>query len=115
MRVIFAAIATVAAGAIASCSPPAPEMQQAAAPLTYEAPGRVTRTPLAPPAGYASTSAATASSDEAAQLGWHASPRWSVIQGNGMLTDSGSRSDIASKPTAAPDSAEEASESGSGY
>jgi hypothetical protein len=115
MRVIFAAIATVAAGGMASCSPPAPEMQQAAAPLTYEAPGRVTRTPLAPPAGYASTSAATASSDEAAQLGWHASPRWSVIQGNGMMTDYGFRSHIASKPTAAPDSAEDAPESGGGY
>jgi hypothetical protein len=116
MRIIFASVAMILAGAIASCSTPAPQAQQAAAPLTYEAPGPVTRAPLAPPASYGSASAPAASSNEAAQLGWRASPRWSAIQGNGMLTDSdGSRSNIASKPSAASESAEDAPESEGGY
>jgi hypothetical protein len=99
MRIIFASLATALAVATSSCSTPAPQAQQAAAPLTYESPGPVTRAPLAPPGGYGSTSAATASSDEAAQLGWHASPRWSAIQGNGMLSDAdGARPNLAPKP-----------------
>jgi hypothetical protein len=114
MRVIFAAIAIALAGAIASCSQPGPA-QQAAAPLTYESPGPVTRAPLAPPAGYGSASAPAASSNEAAQLGWHASPRWSAIQGNGMLTDDGARPNLARKRNGPPESAEDASESEGSY
>jgi hypothetical protein len=101
-RTIFAAITLAIACAMASCSPPAPQAQQAAAPLSYEPRGFVIRAPLSPPAGYGSTSTPTATTDEAAELGWHASPRWSAIQGNGMLIDSdGSQSKhVASKPNA---------------
>ena len=52
-------------------------------PLAYEPTAPVTRTPLAPPAGYAS--ARTSMSTE--QLGWHASPRWAAIKGNGILLE----------------------------
>ena len=46
-----------------------------------------------PPEGYASASASTSSlspgnADEAARLGWHASPRWAAIKGKGILVDS---------------------------
>jgi hypothetical protein len=104
MRIVSASVAMILAGALTSCSTPAPQAQQAAASLTYEAPGPVTRAPLAPPAGYGSASVPTASAgNEAAQLGWHASPRWSAIQGNGMLIDpDGSHSNL-SKPRATPE------------
>jgi hypothetical protein len=99
-RTLFAAMILAVACAMASCGPQAPQAQQAAAPLSYEPRGSVIRAPLSPPAGYGSTSTPTASPDDAAELGWHASPRWSAIQGNGMLIDSdGSKSKhVASKP-----------------
>jgi hypothetical protein len=59
-------------------------------PLAYEPAAPVTRTPLAPPAGYASartSSLSTTNAPAAEQLGWHASPRWAAIKRNGVLLE----------------------------
>ena len=94
MHKVFAATAIAAVTtALTACSATTSRDTAAAAPLTYEPPTPVMRAPLAPPEGYASASASTSSlspgnADEAARLGWHASPRWAAIKGKGILVDS---------------------------
>jgi hypothetical protein len=91
---VFAATAIAAVTtALTACSATTSRDTAAAAPLTYEPPTPVMRAPLAPPEGYASASASTSSlspgnADEAARLGWHASPRWAAIKGKGIPVDS---------------------------
>ena len=88
VRKIFAATAIVVTTMLASCNAPASRGS-----LAYEPPAPVIRAPLSPPAGYASaaTSSLSNGADEAARLGWHASPRWAAIKGNGMLVESEDR------------------------
>ena len=93
VRKIFAATAIVVTTMLASCNAPASRGSNYPAPLAYETPAPVIRAPLSPPAGYASatTSSLSNGADEAARLGWHASPRWAAIKGNGMLVESEDR------------------------
>src|SRR5262249_49436522 len=88
-RKIFAAAAIAITIALAACNTTSSPEASPQAPLAYEPPAPVTRVPLSPPAGYASatTSSLSGGGDEAARLGWHASPRWTVIKGNGMLVE----------------------------
>jgi hypothetical protein len=80
--------------ALLSCSAPPSRTSDASASLAYEPPAPVARKPLPPPTGYAASSPSSLSNDrsadaaEAAQLGWHASPRWAAIKGNDALSDS---------------------------
>src|SRR5262245_37831901 len=61
--------------------------------LAYESTSLVVRTSLPPPAGYAGAPPSSLPNDqsvnapEAAQLGWHASPRWAAIKGKDVLVD----------------------------
>jgi hypothetical protein len=89
------AIATATTGLL-SCSAPTPSRSSDAADsLAYEPPAPVLRTPLLRPAGYAALPPSSSSNDqsanaaEAAQLGWHASPRWAAIKGTDALVDCG--------------------------
>ena len=81
--------------ALLSCSAPRSRTSDASASLPYESPAPVARKPLPPPTGYAASSPSSLANDrsadaaEAAQLGWHASPRWAAIKGNDALSDSG--------------------------
>jgi hypothetical protein len=93
VREIFAATAIVVTTMLASCNAPASRGSNSPAPLAYEAPAPIIRAPLSPPAGYASatTSSLSSGAGEAARLGWHASPRWAAINGNGMLVEADGR------------------------
>jgi len=88
-RKIFAAAAIAITIALAACNTTSSPEASPQAPLAYESPAPVTRVPLSPPAGYASatTSSLSGGGDEAARLGWHASPRWAAIKGKGMLVE----------------------------
>jgi hypothetical protein len=91
VRKVF--VATVMAGfaaALATCNRPPSRVPDSAMPLAYEPTAPVTRTPLAPLAGYASapnSSLSTTNAPSTEQLGWHASPRWTAIKDNGILLE----------------------------
>jgi hypothetical protein len=77
-----------------ACSTPQSRRSDASDSLAYEPPAPVVRTPLLPPpAGYAAAPPSSLSNGqslnaaEAAQLGWHASPRWTEIKGEDALVD----------------------------
>jgi hypothetical protein len=99
VRRVLLIVVTMAAGPmLLSCSEPrlsADESPNNSA-MAYEPPGPVGRAPLLPPAGYASASPSTNSptssgSNENAELqtvtrgGWHASPRWAAVKGEGCI------------------------------
>jgi hypothetical protein len=90
-RKILAAAAIAVTAALAACNATSSPESNAPAPLAYEPPGPVTRAPLSPPEGYASATASSlpTGAGEAERLGWHASPRWAAIKGNGMLVGDG--------------------------
>lgn len=96
--VLLVAITMAAGPVLLSCSEPRLSADESPtnSRLPYEPPGPVARAPLLPPAGYASTSPSTNSppssgSNEKAGLqtvargGWHASPRWAAVKGEGCI------------------------------
>ena len=75
---------------LASCNSPPSRVATSKAPLAYGPNASIARAPLSPPAGYAPSAgyaSVAGSADEAGRLGWHASPRWAAIKGNGMLIE----------------------------
>lgn len=74
-----------------SCSAPPSRGSDTSDSLAYEHPAPVTRAPLLPPVGGAalppSSNEHSANAAEAAQLGWHVSPRWAAIKGKDALVD----------------------------
>jgi hypothetical protein len=99
-----------AAAALAACTdqPRTTVNSSSTNSLAYERPAPVTRAPLAPPTGYASSyasppplgapyaasspppapysnSARDYADPQTATLGWQASPRWSAVQGDGCI------------------------------
>lgn len=82
---------------LASCNSPPSRVATSTAPLAYGPNAPITRAPLSPPAGYAPSAghaSVAGSADEAGRLGWHASPRWAAIKGNGMLIETDDTSAI---------------------
>ena len=102
MRRVLLATAAVVGMALSSCSapPPAPEHPSTTSPMSYEPSAPVVRAPLSPPIGYSSPPSLTnfptsltpygdspnenVESDPAAH-GWHASPPWAAVQGQGCI------------------------------
>jgi hypothetical protein len=99
-----------AAAALAACTdqPRTTVNSSSTNSLAYERPAPVTRAPLAPPTGYASSyasppplgapyaasspppapysnSARDYADPQTATLGWQASPRWSAVEGDGCI------------------------------
>ena len=111
LRKRLAVTITASVGAaLAACTdqPPSSANSSSANSLAYERPAPVTRAPLAPPSGYGSSyappsplgvpygssspppaqypnSAQDYADPQTAALGWQASPRWSVVEGDGCI------------------------------